>query len=152
VFYFTSPQASLFFATHKTKVNNPPATLQTSKGSARNAGDLVKAIIPRGKFRGAHQGRLAIRARGAFVVQTRTDNIETRDRHCTRLMRNDGYTYPPQNTEPFLPQLKQAVPYATYPCNLIHHPEHRNQSRPSPSLRIYGTGRLPGRSSIFFSA
>ena len=56
-------------------------------------GDLVKATIPKGKFRGTHQGRLAVRARGSFVVQTPTSNIETHYRHCTRLMRNDGYTY-----------------------------------------------------------
>ena len=56
-------------------------------------GDLVKATIPKGKFRGTHQGRLAIRARGAFVIQTTKGNVETNYRHCTRLMRNDGYTY-----------------------------------------------------------
>ena len=56
-------------------------------------GDLVKATIPRGKFRGTHQGRLAIRVRGAFVVQTPNGRIETNYRHCSRLIRNDGFTY-----------------------------------------------------------
>ena len=56
-------------------------------------GDLVEATIPKGKFRGTHQGRLAVRARGSFVVQTPSANVETHYRHCILLMRNDGYTY-----------------------------------------------------------
>jgi hypothetical protein len=56
-------------------------------------GDFVKATIPRGKFKGAHQGRLAVRARGSFVIQTSAGNVETNWKHCQRLMRNDGYTY-----------------------------------------------------------
>jgi len=56
-------------------------------------GDFVKATIPRGKFKGTHQGRLAVRARGSFVIQTSAGNVETNWKHCKRLMRNDGYTY-----------------------------------------------------------
>jgi len=56
-------------------------------------GDLVKATIPRGKFKGAHRGRLAVRARGYFVIQSSRENVETSWKHCKRLMRNDGYTY-----------------------------------------------------------
>jgi len=56
-------------------------------------GDFVKATIPRGKFQGTHQGRLAVRARGSFVIQTSRGNVETNWKHCKRLMRNDGYTY-----------------------------------------------------------
>jgi 5-methylcytosine-specific restriction endonuclease McrA len=56
-------------------------------------GDFVRANIPRGKFKGVQQGRLAVRARGSFVIQTSTGNVECNWKHCTRLMRNDGYTY-----------------------------------------------------------
>jgi len=56
-------------------------------------GDLVKATMPRGKFKGVHQGRLAVRVRGAFVIQSSAGNVETSWKHCKRLMRNDGYTY-----------------------------------------------------------
>jgi 5-methylcytosine-specific restriction endonuclease McrA len=56
-------------------------------------GDLVKATIPKGKFKGTHQGRLAVRARGSFVIQTSRGNVETGWKYCKRLMRNDGYTY-----------------------------------------------------------
>jgi hypothetical protein len=56
-------------------------------------GDFVKATILRGKFKGTHQGRLAVRARGSFVIQSSAGNVETSWKHCKRLMRNDGYTY-----------------------------------------------------------
>jgi 5-methylcytosine-specific restriction endonuclease McrA len=56
-------------------------------------GDVVKAIIPSGKYKGAYKGRVAVRARGSFVIQTSTRNVETNWKHCKRLMRNDGYTY-----------------------------------------------------------
>ena len=56
-------------------------------------GDFVRATIPRGKFKGTHQGRVAVRERGSFVIQTSTGNVETNWKHCKRLMRNDGYTY-----------------------------------------------------------
>jgi 5-methylcytosine-specific restriction endonuclease McrA len=72
-------------------------------------GDLVKATIPVGKFEGTHRGRLAVRARGSFVIQSSAGKVETNWKHCKRLMRNDGYTYeikPPV----FLRHLKEAVP------------------------------------------
>jgi 5-methylcytosine-specific restriction endonuclease McrA len=56
-------------------------------------GDLVKATIPKGKFKGTHQGRLAVRAHGSFVIQASAENVETNWKHCKRLMQNDGYTY-----------------------------------------------------------
>ena len=56
-------------------------------------GDLVKATIPKGKFKGVHQGRLAIRASGYFVIQSSAGNVGTNWKYCKHLMRNDGYTY-----------------------------------------------------------
>jgi hypothetical protein len=56
-------------------------------------GDLVKATIPRGKFKGTYQGRLAVRASGSFVIQSLRGNVEANWKHCKRLMRNDGYRY-----------------------------------------------------------
>jgi 5-methylcytosine-specific restriction endonuclease McrA len=74
-------------------------------------GDFVKATILRGKFKGAHQGRLAVRARGSFVIQSSAGNVEANWKHCKRLMRNDGYTY--ANTPPVIPPLlKEAVSLA----------------------------------------
>jgi 5-methylcytosine-specific restriction endonuclease McrA len=56
-------------------------------------GDFVKATILKGKFNGTHQGRLAIRASGYFVIQSSAGNVGTNWKYCKHLMRNDGYTY-----------------------------------------------------------
>lgn len=56
-------------------------------------GDTVRAVIPSGKFKGTHKGRVAVRARGGFVVQSLRGKIEASWKHCTLLMRNDGYQY-----------------------------------------------------------
>jgi hypothetical protein len=59
-------------------------------------GDLVRATIPKGKFQGTHRGRVAVRARGTFVIQTPYGNVEASWKYCKRLMPNDGYTYQPK--------------------------------------------------------
>jgi len=41
----------------------------------------------------AGRGRLAVRGRGSFVIQTSAEKVEANWIHCKRLMRNDGYTY-----------------------------------------------------------
>jgi 5-methylcytosine-specific restriction endonuclease McrA len=56
-------------------------------------GDLVKAIISSGKFKGVHRGRVAVRMRGQFVIQSSAGNVETSWRNCRVIMRNEGYTY-----------------------------------------------------------
>ncbi len=53
-------------------------------------GDIVKAIVPKGKNAGTHIGRVAIRAKGSFRVGT-VDGINWK--HCTILHRVDGYQY-----------------------------------------------------------
>jgi hypothetical protein len=40
-------------------------------------GDLVRAIVPRGKNAGTHTGRVAVRKRGAFNIQTRREPFAT---------------------------------------------------------------------------
>jgi 5-methylcytosine-specific restriction endonuclease McrA len=56
-------------------------------------GDIVRAGIPTGKFKGIHQGRVAVRVGGTFVIQALLGKIETSWKYCTRLVRNDGYDY-----------------------------------------------------------
>ena len=56
-------------------------------------GDFVKATIPAGKFQGTHRGRLAVRSRGSFVIQTSAEKVEANWKYCKRLIRNDGYNY-----------------------------------------------------------
>lgn len=53
-------------------------------------GDLVKAIVPYGKKKGTHIGRVAVRIRGYFNVGG-IDGINWK--HCQPLHLSDGYTY-----------------------------------------------------------
>ena len=75
-------------------------------------GDLVRATVPKGKFKGIHQGRVAVRARGGFVIQTSGGNVETNWQHCKILMRNDGYTYRQKGGGAIPPPAKAGGPLA----------------------------------------
>jgi hypothetical protein len=57
-------------------------------------GDIVRAVVPSGKKRGTHTGRVAVRATGNFAVFTsngRVDGIS--HRRCRVVQRADGYDY-----------------------------------------------------------
>ena len=57
-------------------------------------GDLVKAIVPKGKKAGTHTGRVAVRASGSFNIQTRGGMVQgISHKHCKQLQRGDGYGY-----------------------------------------------------------
>jgi len=56
-------------------------------------GDIVKAAVPSGKYEGTHTGRVAVRARGSFVIATSAGKIETGYKNCSLLHRKDGYNY-----------------------------------------------------------
>ena len=57
-------------------------------------GDLVRAVIPRGKYTGAWTGRATVKASGVIVIGTGTGiNPETRYQHCRVLQRGDGWQY-----------------------------------------------------------
>lgn len=56
-------------------------------------GDIVKAVVPSGKYIGIHSGRVAVRERGSFVISTTTGKIETSYKNCSLLHRKDGYSY-----------------------------------------------------------
>lgn len=53
-------------------------------------GDLVLAVVPRGKHQGTHVGRVVVRTTGSFRVGTR-DGISYQ--YCTIVQRTDGYEY-----------------------------------------------------------
>jgi hypothetical protein len=53
-------------------------------------GDMVKAIVPKGKKTGTHIGRLAVKASGSFRVG-QVDGINWK--YCHQLQRMDGYGY-----------------------------------------------------------
>lgn len=57
-------------------------------------GDMVKAVVAKGKKAGTWIGRVAIRATGSFNIQTLDDVVQgISHRHCRLLQRGDGYNY-----------------------------------------------------------
>ena len=57
-------------------------------------GDMVKAVVPSGKKAGTYRGRVAVRARGCFVILTAEGKVDGIGwRHCRLLSFNDGYGY-----------------------------------------------------------
>jgi 5-methylcytosine-specific restriction endonuclease McrA len=91
---------------HATGRGRYQRTLVTASGSPRGykmrvkrvfgfaTGDIVRAIVPLGKNMGVHIGRVAVRTRGEFSVQTATKMIgSVSHKNCRLLMRADGYAY-----------------------------------------------------------
>lgn len=57
-------------------------------------GDMVRAILPTGKFAGTHVGRLTVRESGVFEMKTQKGKISpVRYKYCKSIHRNDGYMY-----------------------------------------------------------
>ena len=57
-------------------------------------GDLVKASVPKGKKKGFHVGRIAVRSSGNFNIQTDSSVVQGISyRHCRIMQRSDGYNY-----------------------------------------------------------
>jgi 5-methylcytosine-specific restriction endonuclease McrA len=57
-------------------------------------GDMVRAILPTGKFAGAHVGRLTVRESGVFEMRTPIGKVSpVRHKYCKSIHRNDGYIY-----------------------------------------------------------
>ncbi|MEV1171518.1 RRXRR domain-containing protein [Nonomuraea sp. NPDC049784] len=61
--------------------------------------DLVRAIVPKGKYAGTHTGRVAVRTSGSHTVQTATGPIKTLYKHLRLLQRADGYAYMTQREQ-----------------------------------------------------
>jgi 5-methylcytosine-specific restriction endonuclease McrA len=57
-------------------------------------GDIVKAVIPKGKTAGTYVGRITVRTTGSFWMRTKEGTIVSPNhKNCTLLQRNDGYSY-----------------------------------------------------------
>ncbi len=56
-------------------------------------GDIVKAVIPKGKFAGRYIGRIAIRFRPSFVLQLPTIKFDVHPKYLSHIHKNDGYSY-----------------------------------------------------------
>ncbi|MEY2335713.1 hypothetical protein [Acidithiobacillus ferrianus] len=81
--------------TRLTKHGFPRGYLTRSKSAfGFQTGDMVKAIVTTGKKVGTHLGRVAIRARGVFNIQTGNGLVkDVHHRFCTLIQRADGYGY-----------------------------------------------------------
>jgi hypothetical protein len=70
-------------------------------------GDMVRARVPRGRHRGTHVGRVAVRASGSFNIRTARGLVQgIAARHCQLVQRADGYGYQERR---FLPGLTTGV-------------------------------------------
>ncbi len=81
--------------TRLTKHGFPRGYLTRSKSAfGFQTGDLVRAIVTKGKKMGTYLGRVAIRASGSFNIQTADSSVQgIHHRFCTLLQRADGYGY-----------------------------------------------------------
>ncbi|RKS05737.1 hypothetical protein DFP74_1346 [Nocardiopsis sp. Huas11] len=60
-------------------------------------GDLVRAVVPKGKKAGTHTGRVAVRASGKFNMTTAHGTVQGINHpHMRLLQRADGYAYAKQ--------------------------------------------------------
>lgn len=81
--------------TRLTKQGFPRGYLTRSKSAfGFQIGDLVRAVVTKGKKAGTYLGRIAIRASGSFNIQTAGGLVQgIHHRFCTLLQRADGYGY-----------------------------------------------------------
>jgi 5-methylcytosine-specific restriction endonuclease McrA len=57
-------------------------------------GDMVRAIVTKGKKIGTHEGRVLCRATGSFDIKTQSGRVAgISHKYCTTLHRKDGYAY-----------------------------------------------------------
>lgn len=56
-------------------------------------GDVVKAIVPKGKYQGTWVSRVVVKASGWFDVVIHGKKASVHQKHCTRLFATDGYMY-----------------------------------------------------------
>ncbi|MFI9822846.1 RNA-guided endonuclease IscB [Streptomyces sp. NPDC052013] len=56
-------------------------------------GDLVRAVVPTGRWAGTWTGRVSVRARGQHSLMTPTGRINVSHQHLRLLQRGDGYGY-----------------------------------------------------------
>lgn len=70
-----------------------PAAPRAKKFLGFQTGDLVAANLPTGKYAGNHTGRIAIRHRPCFVLQTASGKFDVHPRHLSVIQKADGYAY-----------------------------------------------------------
>ena len=69
-----------------------PKGSKTVKGF--QTGDMVKAVVTKGSKQGEYLGKVAVRSKGSFDIQTKTKTIEgIWYKYCHIVQRGDGYLY-----------------------------------------------------------
>ncbi|MDY7004870.1 MAG: hypothetical protein SWX82_13205 [Cyanobacteriota bacterium] len=57
-------------------------------------GDIVKAVVTKGKKIGSYIGRVAVRKTGSFKIKTKTEMVQGISyKYCQTTHKSDGYTY-----------------------------------------------------------
>lgn len=83
---------SVLFSTSWNKFVEVNFTLQ-KKHFGFQTGDLVRAVVPRGKYTGTWVNRVVVRANGVFDIVTTLGKVSINQQYCTRLFAADGYQY-----------------------------------------------------------
>lgn len=74
------------------KLVRKSAEIKTIKGF--QTGDIVKAIVTKGKKTGSYLGRVAIRTSGSFNIKTVTQTVQgISHKYCEQVHQKDGYVY-----------------------------------------------------------
>ena len=57
-------------------------------------GDIVKAVVLKGKKKGVYKGKVAVRSSGSFNINVKHGRVEGIGwKNCVMLYRFDGYSY-----------------------------------------------------------
>ena len=93
------------------KYGFPRTSAKTSKSVyGFQTGDMVKAIVPNGLKAGEYLGKVAVRSRGYFDIQTKTKRIQgIWHKHCHIIQRSDGYLYSYKECDPLSDMLASAL-------------------------------------------
>ena len=84
--------------------------MRTKRVHGFQTGDMVRAVVRKGKKSGVHVGRVAVRARGSFNIAHNGETVQGIGWRCCHLLsRADGYQYSHQLGRGFLHALKDGV-------------------------------------------
>ncbi len=73
-----------------------PRTLpkQAKRVKGYQTGDIVRAVVPKGKKAGTYVGKVAVRSSGSFNITTTYGVVQgISHRSCTPIHLSDGYRY-----------------------------------------------------------
>jgi hypothetical protein len=76
------------------KFGFPRTKAKYSTSYGFKTGDVIKAVVPKGKKQGTYLGRVAVRVSGRFDISTNSKLVEGISyRYCQIIQHSDGYTY-----------------------------------------------------------